>query len=134
MTSKTVSKRLSADRAARFLDRAVLSGNLPAELAQQCSQLVAEIDGGRTGSITARVQALVDGAWVTAARSAVVSTKSAKAALAALHDVAALEQSLGLAPEPAEEPVEEPAPEPAPKPVADTDFGFDSESGYGGAA
>lgn len=136
MTTKTNNKppRLSADRAARFLDRAVLSGNLPAELAQQCSQLVAEIDGGRTGSITARVQALVDGAWVTAARSAVASKKSAKAALAALHDVAALEESLGLSPVDESEPATESEAEPVSEPVADTSFGYAADDGYGGAA
>lgn len=122
MTTKTVSKppRLSADRAARFLDRAVLTGNLPAELSQQCGQLVAEIDAGQTSGITARVQALVDGAWVTAARAAVMSKKSAKSALAALRDVAQLEQALGLAPEPEAEPANEPVSEP----VADTSFGY----------
>ncbi|PQM53756.1 hypothetical protein C5U48_02820 [Mycolicibacter virginiensis] len=108
----------------------MLSGNLPADLAQQCTELVAEIDGGKTGSIGARVQALVDGAWVTAARAAVTSKKSAKAALAALQDVAALEQSLGLAPAAENDVVDEPAPEPVSEPVADT---F-STSSYGGAA
>ncbi|WP_133164942.1 hypothetical protein [Mycolicibacter virginiensis] len=132
MTTKATSKppRLSADRACRFLEKAVLSGNLPADLAQQCTELVAEIDGGKTGSIGARVQALVDGAWVTAARAAVTSKKSAKAALAALQDVAALEQSLGLAPAAENDVVDEPAPEPVSEPVADT---F-STSSYGGAA
>jgi len=132
MTTKTTSKpiRLSADRAARFLERAVRDGNLPAPLAEQCRQLVNEIDAGKTSSIGQRVQALVDGAWVTAARAAVASTKSAKVALAALHDVAALEESLGLAPVTEAEP----APEPAPETVSETGYGYASDSTYGGAA
>lgn len=136
MTTKTVSKpiRLSADRACRFLERAVLTGNLPTELAAQCSELVNEIDAGKTGGIGQRVQALVDTAWVTAARSAVSSPKSAKAALAALHDVAALEQALGLAPVTEDEPVTEPAPEPADEPAADTSYGYAADDGFGGAA
>ncbi|ULP45880.1 hypothetical protein [Mycolicibacter virginiensis] len=136
MTTKTVSKpiRLSADRAARFLERAVRDGNLPVPLAEQCQQLVNEIDAGQTGSIGQRVQALVDGAWVTAARAAVASTKSAKAALVALHDVAQLEQSLGLAPAAESEPVTEPAPEPADEPAADTSYGYAADDGFGGAA
>lgn len=134
MTSKTVSKRLSADRAARFLDRAVLTGNLPAELSQQCSQLVEEIDAGQTSGITARVQALVDGAWVQAARAAVTSKKSAKAALAALHDVAQLEQSLGLSPVDESEPATESEAEPVTEPAADTGYGYASDDGFGGAA
>ncbi|MFL0278180.1 hypothetical protein [Mycobacterium sp. SMC-19] len=140
MSTKTNPKppRLSADRACRFLEKAVLSGNLPAELSQQCTALVDEIDSGKTGSIGARVQALVDGAWVTAARAAVASKKSAKASLAALHDVAALEQALGLAPEPEAEPETEPvsAPveEPVTEPAADTGYGYASDDGFGGAA
>nr|WP_046284126.1 hypothetical protein [Mycobacterium sp. UM_NZ2] len=126
MTTKSLNKHFIA----RVLDRAALSGNLAPELAQQCVDLIAEIDAGK-GGIPAKTEALINRAWAAQARVAAAAEKPAqqRVALQGLRSVAALESALGLAPaaepapEPEAEPVTEPVTEPTPEPAGSYSFG-----------
>lgn len=128
MTTKSLNKQFVA----RVLDRTALTCGQH-ELASACEELVAAIDRGAS-SIPAKTEALVNAAWASTARGVAAAEKPAdlKRAITALKSVAALEQTLGLAPQPATkaEPVDEPVTEPA----ADTGYGYTSDDGFGGAA
>lgn len=129
MSTKSLNKHFIA----RVLDRAAMSGNLDPELAQQCVDLVAEIDAGK-GGIPARVEALLSGAVEQAAFAAADAKRPAeqRRALTAIRCVVGLMRQLGLAPQPAAE--TEPESAPAPEPLDDDSYGYSDEPSFGGAA
>ncbi|MGB5113519.1 MAG: hypothetical protein WBO08_18635 [Mycobacterium sp.] len=121
MTASTRTARtpkLSPDRAARFIDRALALGGLDRLTAGEASDLLADIDSGVTvRGLAGEIQALIDAGSRRAvmARARARTGRERRHAEAAMNAVAAFAVSLGLGD--ADEPA--PAPEIVPETVPD---------------
>lgn len=121
MTTTTRTPRLSADRAARFLERAIAARTLDPATAADAQTLLDGIDSGTVRGLNSAVETLIGagfqrGALAVAAAS---TPRDTRAAVAAIRAVAALAGALGVGvadePDVMADPV--PVPDPAPETV-----------------
>lgn len=129
MTTSTRTARapkLSPDRAARFIDRAIALGGLDPLTAGEAADLLADLDSGVTvRGLAGEIQGLIDAGSRRAvmARARAQSGREKRRAEGSMDAVAAFAVSLGLdaadEPAPAANPVPDPVPEtvPAAEPV-----------------
>lgn len=119
--STTTRTRLSADRAARFLERAISARSLDAATQADAQTLLESIDAGTVRGLNGAVEALIAAGFQRGALAvaAADSPRETRRGVGAIRAVASLAGALGVgvAAEPDVEP--DPAPEVEPDPVAD---------------
>lgn len=99
MTTSTRTPRISADRAARFIERSIASRALDAATAADAAALLDAIDGGTVRGLSGAVEALLDVGFrrgALAVASADGNRKRERTAVAGIRAVAALAGALGL--------------------------------------
>ncbi len=122
MTASTRTPKLSPDRAARFIDRALALGGLDRLTAGEASDLLADIDSGATvRGLAGEIQALIDAGSRRAvlARARAQSGREKRRAEGAMDAVAAFAISLGLDDAAEAAPAVDPEPEIVPETVPD---------------
>lgn len=92
------STRLTADKAARFLDRSIAKGGLDPATAQDAQTLVDAIDAGPVKGLAGQAGELISAGFRRGALAvaAAESPREVRAAVAGIKAVAALADSLGI--------------------------------------
>lgn len=119
-TTRTRGPKLSPDRAARFIDRAIALGGLDRLTAGEAADLLADLDSDVTvRGLTGEIRGLIDNGARRAvlARARAQSGRERRRAEAAMDAVAAFAVSIGM--DDAGEPAGEPAPQADPASVTE---------------
>lgn len=108
-----MSKKISSDRAARFLERALGAGRLDTETTAEAQQLLEQIDAGSVRGLAVQLQRVIDAGFRRGALAvaAAETARETRVAVAQINAISALADALGIGSDSVTETVTESAPE-----------------------